>query len=378
MQLSFWEKNSFQKYDFIIVGAGILGLSAACEIKERSPHRSVLVLERGIMPSGASTRNAGFACFGSLTEILSDITRIGKEKTFDLVSKRFKGIELLRSRLGDENIGYLNYGGYELINEEHLDALNEIENINLALKGIFDSSVFEIKNECVEKFGFNPEEVRSMIYSPFESQIDTGAMMDSMLKYAAGLGIRIIFGCEVTGIGEKENHVNVFCHSVSDNKTHFECGCVIVCTNAFTGKIFPELKINPGRGHVLITKPISNLKFKGVFHFDEGYYYFRNFGDRVIFGGGRNLDFENEKTTDFSLNEKIKEDLTGKLSGLILPDTSFEIDQWWTGIMGFNESKMPEVRKLSDRIIFSFSCNGMGIALSSCIAKEIADAIPSV
>lgn len=378
MQLSFWEKNSFQKYDFIIVGAGILGLSAACEIKERSPHRSVLVLERGIMPSGASTRNAGFACFGSLTEILSDITRIGKEKTFDLVSKRFKGIELLRSRLGDENIGYLNYGGYELINEEHLDALNEIENINLALKGIFDSSVFEIRNECVEKFGFNPEEVRSMIYSPFESQIDTGAMMDSMLKYAAGLGIRIIFGCEVTGIGEKENHVNVFCHSVSDNKTHFECGCVIVCTNAFTGKIFPELKINPGRGHVLITKPISNLKFKGVFHFDEGYYYFRNFGDRVIFGGGRNLDFENEKTTDFSLNEKIKEDLTGKLSGLILPDTSFEIDQWWTGIMGFNESKMPEVRKLSDRIIFSFSCNGMGIALSSCIAKEIADAIPSV
>lgn len=378
MQLSFWEKNSFQKYDFIIVGAGILGLSAACEIKERSPHRSVLVLERGIMPSGASTRNAGFACFGSLTEILSDITRIGKEKTFDLVSKRFKGIELLRSRLGDENIGYLNYGGYELINEQHLAALNEIENINLALKGIFDSSVFEIRNECVEKFGFNPEEVRSMIYSPFESQIDTGAMMDSMLKYAAGLGIRIIFGCEVTGIGEKENHVNVFCHSVSDNKTHFECGCVIVCTNAFTGKIFPELKINPGRGHVLITKPISNLKFKGVFHFDEGYYYFRNFGDRVIFGGGRNLDFENEKTTDFSLNEKIKEDLTGKLSGLILPDTSFEIDQWWTGIMGFNESKMPEVRKLSDRIIFSFSCNGMGIALSSCIAKEIADAIPSV
>lgn len=378
MQLSFWEKNSFQKYDFIIVGAGILGLSAACEIKERSPHRSVLVLERGIMPSGASTRNAGFACFGSLTEILSDISRIGKEKTFDLVSKRFKGIELFRSRLGDENIGYLNYGGYELINEQHLAALNEIENINLALKGIFDSSVFEIRNECVEKFGFNPEEVRSMIYSPFESQIDTGAMMDSMLKYAAGLGIRIIFGCEVTGIGEKENHVKVFCSSISDDKTHFECGCVIVCTNAFTGKIFPELKINPGRGHVLITKPISNLKFKGVFHFDEGYYYFRNFGDRVIFGGGRNLDFENEKTTDFSLNEKIKKDLTGKLSRLILPDTSFEIDQWWTGIMGFNESKMPEVRKLSDRIIFSFSCNGMGIALSSCIAKEIADAIPSV
>lgn len=53
--LSFWEKNSLLNYDVIIVGSGILGLSTACEIKERRPEKNVLILERGIFPTGAST-----------------------------------------------------------------------------------------------------------------------------------------------------------------------------------------------------------------------------------------------------------------------------------------------------------------------------------
>ena len=36
------------------------------------PKSKVLILERGIFPNGASTKNAGFATFGSLSEIISD------------------------------------------------------------------------------------------------------------------------------------------------------------------------------------------------------------------------------------------------------------------------------------------------------------------
>jgi glycine/D-amino acid oxidase-like deaminating enzyme len=62
--LSLWEKQSFLEYDVIVVGAGITGLSTAVSIKEKNPKISVLVVERGILPTGASTKNAGFACFG--------------------------------------------------------------------------------------------------------------------------------------------------------------------------------------------------------------------------------------------------------------------------------------------------------------------------
>ena len=70
---SYWEQQSFFNYDYIIIGAGITGLSTAIELKERQPKATVLVLERGILPTGASTKNAGFACMCSDTELLADL-----------------------------------------------------------------------------------------------------------------------------------------------------------------------------------------------------------------------------------------------------------------------------------------------------------------
>lgn len=376
MSLSFWEINSFINYDFIIIGSGILGLSTACEIRERYPQRSILILEKGIIPTGASTKNAGFACFGSLTEILSDFKRIGEATTIALVKKRFDGINLLRKRLGDEKTGLLNFGGYELIDDRHIDSIDKINQVNIKLKNIFGGNAFEIRNEKIGEFGFNEDKVRSVIYSSFESQIDTGKMMRSLIDYATSLGIRIINGCDVEMINEKENYVKVITNNYTGkDRIYFNAKSVIVCTNAFTGKLFPEFNIKPGRGQVLITKPVEGLKLKGVFHFDEGYYYFRNYEQRIIFGGGRNLDFEKEETQAFDSNEIILNDLISKLENLIIPDQIFEIDYTWSGIMGFNELKKPEIKNISDRITFAMSCNGMGIALSSFTGREILENI---
>ena len=82
-----------------------------------------------------------------------------------------------------------------------------------------------------------------------------------------------------------------------------------ICSNAFTKQWFPDYDINPGRGMVLITKPIKNLKLKGCFHYNKGYYYFRDFQNRVLFGGGRQLDLKNENTTEFGINKIIKKSL---------------------------------------------------------------------
>jgi glycine/D-amino acid oxidase-like deaminating enzyme len=372
VSLSFWEKNSFINYDFIIIGSGILGLSTACEIKEKNPARSVMVLEKGIFPAGASTKNAGFACFGSLTEILSDFNRMGENETVSLVEKRYSGINILRKRLGDEKIGFLNYGGYELMDEKNVSSIDKIDFINSKLKYIFKADAFEMTNEKIKEFGFNDLKIKSFVCSPFDSQLDTGKMMTSLIDYTASLGVRIINGCEVEMINERENYVKVITSNITDKeKINFNSKSVIVCTNAFTGKLFPEFDITPGRGQVIVTKPVADLKFRGIFHYDEGFYYFRNFENRVIFGGGRNLDFKKEETTEFELNEKILNDLKDKLHNLILPGQKYEIDFCWSGIMGFNESRKPQIKKISDRIIFALSCNGMGIALSSFVAKEI-------
>lgn len=370
--LSFWERQSFLKYDYIVIGGGIVGLSTAISIKENKPTASVLILERGTFPTGASTKNAGFACFGSLTEILADIESMGETACLSLVDERISGLIKLRNRLGDNAIDYREYGGYELISEQEQQAMGQIEYVNRLLRPLFKANVFVEKKELVKEFRFNSSLINTVIYNPFEGQLDTGKMMSSLIQYAENLNIRVYTGTEVMDVSDEGSCVKleVF-NAVNKNNFSFQAEKVALCTNAFTNKLFPRLRIKPGRGLVLVTDPIPALPFKGTFHMDEGFYYFRNFEDRVIFGGGRNLDFEKESTTAFEINDMILSSLKEKLSHTILPTVPYKIDMIWSGIMAFGPDKKPIIEKISKNIVAGVGLGGMGVAIGTNVGEKI-------
>ena len=369
--LSFWEHESFLSRDFIVIGGGIIGLSTAISLRNALPNASITLLERGIFPSGASTKNAGFACFGSLTEILSDCNRIGEDATLDVIEKRWRGLEILRKRLGDSPIGYEQNGGYELLFDDQKQAVEQIDEVNMLLRPLFGQEVFSVKNSLIREFGFAPHKIHSLIKNPFEGQIHTGKMMKSLTQYASERGIEILTGINVREIIDEGNVACVRCTHTSGDIT-FHAGKVAVCTNALISELLPEYTIKPGRGQVLITSPINTLKFTGVFHFDEGFYYFRNVGNRVLFGGGRNIDFMGEETAELQTTKCIQDKLEELLHSVILPNTFFEIEHRWAGIMGFSSSKLPIVQKSSANVVVGFGCNGMGVALGSETGRETA------
>src|SRR5690554_7400913 len=77
MNFSFWEnKNWFSDIDFAIIGSGIVGLHTALRLRRLYPASKIVIFEKGMLPQGASTKNAGFACFGSLSEIDRKSTRL--------------------------------------------------------------------------------------------------------------------------------------------------------------------------------------------------------------------------------------------------------------------------------------------------------------
>jgi glycine/D-amino acid oxidase-like deaminating enzyme len=374
--LSFWEQQSFLKYDYIIVGSGIVGLSAALSIRERNETASILILERGILPTGASTKNAGFACIGSLTEIIEDLKTLTEKEVVELVALRLKGLQLLRKRLGDATIDYREEGSYELISEDEAHFLSELERINRLLFPVLNKNAYTLVDEKIVDFNFDKKQVKHLIQNNLEGQLDTGKMMKALISMALSRNIEIKTGATVSSFVERENEVNVRVANVSNNDCiQFICKKLIICTNAFSSKLLSNLDLQPGRGQVLITKPIPNLKVKGIFHFDKGYYYFRNFQDRVLFGGGRNLDFQKESSTEFEYNETILEDLKDKLRHLILPETPFEIDQSWVGIMAFGTTKFPIIKKHSDLVIIGVRMGGMGVAIGSQAGKLLADLV---
>lgn len=365
--LSFWEKDALLTYDFIVIGGGIVGLSTAIEIKESEPKADVLVLEAGTFPTGASTKNAGFACFGSLTEILADLKTLNPAQVQELVALRWQGLQKLRERLGDEAIDYRNYGGYELIAEEQLGCLDNVEQVNELLRPVFGKAVYHLESDS-ERFGFNTARVSAMVYNPFEGQIHSGRMMKALQQKATALGVQILTGVRVEHVHEMSNMVEI-----ETNSAMFTCDKVAVCTNAFTHRLIPDLALKPGRGVVLITKPLPNLPFEGTFHYEEGYYYFRNYHDRVIFGGGRNLDIQGEETTTFEERDLIKNKLVSDLETMILPNTSFEIDQFWSGIMAFGPNKQPLLIDISNRVFAGVRLGGMGVAIGSKLGHDLAN-----
>ncbi len=370
--LSFWELNSLVNYQYIIVGAGITGLSTACAIKEKNPKASVLVIEKGILPTGASTKNAGFACIGSYTENWADYERLGEDKFLQLIEDRWTGLYLLRKRLGDEHIEYINHGGFELMMNENGAEGDKVTKLNELLTPLFKKQVFYIVPQFINQFGFNADIVSDMVFNPFEGQIDTGKMMNTLLNYAGILQVRVITGADVKHIEDTPTGAKVYCENNGQQIT-FHAEQVAICTNAFTKHFLPDEEIIPGRGQVLCTAPIDDLKFTGTFHFNEGYYYFRNYGKRVIFGGGRNIDFETETTTQLEINQRIQNQLNYFLDEMILPNTPYTIAQQWSGIMAFNEQKTPLVKRVNQHVVVGARLNGMGVALASKIADTLAN-----
>lgn len=367
---SYWEQQSFTFYDHIVAGAGIVGLSVAIELKERFPGHRVLVLERGILPTGASTRNAGFACMGSATELLDDLQHVSEEEAVRLFAWRKKGLELLRQRLGDSAIGYRENGSYELISSKETYALDKLEKLNEVLMPLTGKPAFRLANDKIKNFGFSPGYTAALIENTCEGELHSGMMMRALTDRAIAKGVEIRTGADIERFEEHDGHVAIHVADPFRKETYaFHCRTFSICTNAFTKKLLPAVHVEPGRGQVVITHPVTGLKFRGIYHFDMGYYYFRELDGRVLLGGGRNLDFKTENTTEFAFNEMIQSDLEQKLRDIILPGVPFTIDMRWTGIMAFGPNKFPVVQAFSPRVYGAFRMGGMGVALGSEAAR---------
>ena len=133
--------------------------------------------------------------------------------------------------------------------------------------------------------------------------------------------------------------------------------------------------MEPARAQVLITEPLDALPFAGGFHYDRGYYYFRDVGHRVLFGGGRNLDIAGERTTEFGLTDTIQQSLERLLRELILPGRTFRIEQRWSGIMGLGGSKSTIIRQVAPTVSCAVRMGGMGVAIGTQVGETAADRI---
>lgn len=372
-KLSFWEKELFfNDLDVTLVGAGLVGYSTAISIKEKYPDKKIVILERGYLPTGASTKNAGFTCFGSPTELLDDLKSMSEESVLELVKKRYDGLNLLMKRCGSETIDYIPCGSYELFTQSKKDLENYdkcLTQINY-LNELIENATGINNNFSVAGNTFNFSNINGLIFSKGEGQINTGKMMNQLHKKAVDLGIHILFSTSVKTWRDKEDSV-----AVETNYGSFNTKKLIIATNGLTKQIIPEINLSPARAQVIITKSLKNKPFEGTFHYDEGYFYFRNVENRVLVGGGRNIDVQGEETDEIENTAIILDAVKKLLRDVILPNQKIEIEQQWAGIMGVGETKTPIVKSISGNVYVGVRLGGMGVALGSLVGKELSELV---
>lgn len=369
--LSYWERKAyFENLDIVIVGGGLVGLSTGISLLEKNQNLSVLILESNAIPQGASTKNAGFACFGSPSELLDDLKARPASEVFKLFSQRYRGIQKLIARTQKSQIDYHADGGYELllknaefgsISQETLDMLNSgIENVT-GLK-----NYFYFNDDLVQKLGLSGFE--GMICNQYEASIDPVKTLNILNEIYSSMGGNILYGMAVKKWEDLEQHVEIH---LAENSA-FYTKQMIFCVNGFAKQYFSELAVQAARNSVLILKPSKPLHLKGCFHVDRGYIYFRNIDGNLLIGGGRHWDPINEYTSEFQINPNIENKLLQFAENHILQSKDYTYIQNWTGIMGLGPVKSPIIQMISDHIGVAVRMGGMGVALASLVGEEAA------
>ena len=364
--LSYWEKTTLRHFDLVVVGGGIVGHFTALFYAQKNPEHRVAIIERGLFPSGASTKNAGFACFGSIAELEHDVASIGEEATAALVVKRYNGLKLLRETLGDEAIDYREVGGYEMCFEppkqERIDFFNDL------LEAHLGSRPYSVQPS--EGYGFSTK-VTHLIKNALEGTVDTGKMMAALQQRVAQAGVLTFTQSSVEELEEiKEGKVIKV--QTPDGPVAFFARQVALCTNAFSRKFLVDEELEPGRGLVLVSEPHPAFHWEGSFHYHDGYNYFRTIDGRLLLGGGRHLDKSGETTLESGVNYTIEKALKEDIASLIAPGVPVEIDCMWSGVMAFGSSKQPVIKRIDNHTVAGIRLGGMGVAIGARVGQDLA------
>jgi len=363
--MSWWEFEHFLKdVDYSIIGSGIVGLSTAIELKNIDPNSKVLIIDKKTLPIGASTKNAGFACFGSISEILDDFETYGEAICQKLIQMRWEGLSALKTRVSAHKMNYEESPGAEFFssNEEE-----EIYRSKISWANSFVGSIVGNENcfhSQIGDFGYE-------IVNNLEGCLNPQLMMSELENIARKLGVLFMSGVEVNKINYKNKILKSSVGSLTFNK-------LFICTNGFSQMLLPNKDIQPARNQVLITNRIPDFRLSKCYHMNKGYVYFREYDGRLLIGGGRHIDKNGEATTKLGNTEAITSYLNGIIQKHIFSDQPYEIEHCWSGILGVGESKMPIVKMIEQDVCVAVRMGGMGVAIGSFIGKVASSMIQSI
>jgi len=365
MTVSHWQQvnQTHRDVDFLIVGAGLAGSSAAY-FAGQVHNREVVVTDARDVGLGASSRNAGFMISGLDTYYHRAIEKYGRETAREMWALSHTTIAHWREFIKNSpfDVPLDNCGSMLLAESEE-----EAQELELAARAL-DEAKIEIDYHSTDPLGRG---YYAGIGQPIDAGVQPYLLAKSVMEQS---GAEVIPNNELYRIEQTDDK----CVTVYTRQIIFHAQYVLLCTNAYSPMIDPYFigKVIPTRAQCLVTEPLDDIPIPYCGYSDYGYMYYRTtFDGRFLIGGGRNqFKTEEDNTTEDRLNHNVQVYLDQYIARFF-PDVTAPVAHRWSGIMGFSIDGLPLVGTLPDksRVGFAVGFTGHGLAMSAGTAERAVD-----
>src|SRR5690606_35704284 len=135
------------------------------------------------------SRNAGFACIGSVSEYVADSAHMSHEAIQLLFEKRYKGLQLLRQRLGDGKIDYYQNGSYDLLVESQVHGLDCIDHYNTLFTETVQRTAVTHNRDYIKHSRVNADYFKDCIECHIDGELHTGKPLERLYQLCLEKGI---------------------------------------------------------------------------------------------------------------------------------------------------------------------------------------------
>jgi glycine/D-amino acid oxidase-like deaminating enzyme len=359
--------------DWVVIGGGFSGLSAARRAAERGAR--VLLLEKGELRDGASSRNGGMAHVGfgaSTSSIIKRFGTNGAREWFDLSRAAVRRVEALAGRgdgalLASTGIDaqWSGTGHLELTHAARglpgLHAEAELRaSLGLPVRLLDRGAVQQLTNSGAFAGGLAVDE---------GGGVQPARLHAAMAAAARAAGVEIREETPAAGIIQIAGGYEVRTPRGSIRTQHIFGG-----VNGYAGHLFPALRRRaiPVGSFMIATEPLApellaTVAGRGEMRFDTRNFlsYWRPTPDGRIAFGGRTSFWPDSLS-------RIARTLTARMREIHPQLASTRVTHAWGGRLSFALDRLPRVTRL-DGVTHVSGCAGSGVALMTLLAEQTID-----
>ena len=356
--------------DWLIIGAGYTGLSAARKLSELNPSQKIIIVDAQLAGEGASGRNSGYLVDTTLNDGFSSNKELSnyKKKT-DLYQL---GIDAVRNFIKEYQVDCdWNEAGKYFASTKKKDKKILINFSHILTKLGFENSLF-YKEELNKKLGTSFYDLA--LYTKGGILLDPGKLVRAMIDTLPN-NIKLYEKSQLIKWEKKGS--NVFCNFKNND---INTKKIIFCTNGFLKSLGIKKNYNfPITLTASMTRPLSPTEFDSIGQPKEwGVLPVRPMGATIRMTKDKRILIRNtaEIYNPFKMPDKeirkrsINQKLGIKKRFPTLPEDIIESS--WSGIVSRTRNSSQIFEKIDDNIFVAGCYNGAGIGVGTLFGEQIA------